>query len=100
MIKLKILKVKKNHEYILQEIKSKAEHSLIINFYDTKAPKVGDFIRMHESLLNRHSENFAQPYFFANLFSDYGRDIEFLREEEVICLYYKDSKVILKRIYG
>lgn len=96
ILSLKIKEIKEYNEYILQDMTTKQKHSLVLEFYKLNNPKVGDVLLLDESLLNRNSKNFSQPYAFEKL----DNEEKNISENDLACLVCKDKKYILKRIYG
>ncbi len=97
MVKLQILEIKDFNEYVLYDSKNKTKTSLILEFYEMDKPNVKDFLFLHESLLNKNSENFAQPYAFKPI--DNKNDNRFY-EPDYAGLHTDEKDIILERIYG
>lgn len=95
-IELKIKEKKENNEYILKDIKTSKEYSVIMEFYDIDSPKKGDILIISEKLLDLNYEGYCQPYAFT-LFKN---DINNLNKNDIIGLITSKEKFVLKRIYG
>lgn len=100
MVTLEVLKKNENDEYLLKERKTGKKFSLVFVFYDSAQPEMGDVIVLHESLLDRKSNNFCQPYYFGGLENSFGRESEILGDDELLYLHCKDKQMIFKRLYG
>lgn len=96
ILSLKIKEIKEYNEYILQDMTTKKQYSLILEFHRLNNPKIGDVLLLDASLLNRNSKNFSQPYAFEKL----DNEEKNIGENDLACLVCKDKKYILKRIYG
>lgn len=92
---LKIKQINKFNEYILQDVKTKKMHRLILEFYRIE-PKVDDLIVINEKLLDPKSDLYIQSYAFEEL----GEIESNLDETDLAGLITKDKKYILKRMYG
>ena len=92
---LKIKQINKFNEYILQDVKTKKMHRLILEFYKIE-PKVGDLIVINEKLLDPKSDLYIQSYAFEE-FNEIENNLD---EADLAGLITKDKKYILKRIYG
>ncbi len=95
-IGLKIVKINKFNQYVLQDTKTKEEFKLILEFYGMFKPKVDDILLIDKRLLDHKNEWFSQPYAF-EIFND---DEDDLKEIDLVGLLTKNKKYILKRIYG
>lgn len=95
-LKLKILKINKYNEFILQDQDSKKEYSLILEFYGINKPKINDILLLDERLLDKNYKGYSQPYAFEK-FNDSDKN---LNETDLVGLVSKDKKYILKRVYG
>ena len=94
-VSLKIKQINKFNEYILQDVKTKKKHRLILEFYGIN-PNVGDLIMINEKLLDPKSELYIQSYAFEKL-----DEIENnLDETDLAGLMSNDKKYVLKRMYG
>lgn len=94
-VSLKIKRINKFNEYILQDVKTKKKHRLILEFYGIN-PKVGDLIMINEKLLDPKSEHYIQSYAFEKL----GEIENNLDETDLAGLMSNDKKYVLKRMYG
>ena len=92
---LKIKRINKFNEYILQDVKTNKKHRLILEFYGIN-PKVGDLIMVNEKLLDPKSEHYIQSYAFEKL----GEIESNLDETDLAGLMSNDKKYVLKRMYG
>lgn len=91
-VSLKIKRINKFNEYILQDVKTNKKHRLILEFYG----KVGDLIMVNEKLLDPKSEHYIQSYAFEKL----GEIESNLDETDLAGLMSNDKKYVLKRMYG
>ena len=76
------------------------EYKLIFDFYGVEKPNIGDEILIHETLLDKTSKNYTQPYFF-EVIEDF--DVKLLEKTEYssyIALRIKNKIYTLKRVYG
>ena len=94
-LSLKIMQINKFNEYILQDIKTKKTHRLILEFYKIN-PNVGDIILISEKLLDPKSDLYIQSYAFEEL-EEITKNLD---EADLAGLITKDKKYILKRMYG
>ena len=94
-LSLKIMQINKFNEYILQDVKTKKTHRLILEFYGI-SPKVGDMILLNEKLLDPKSDLYVQSYAFEELD---GKENN-LDEMDLAGLITNNKKHILKRMYG
>lgn len=94
-VSLKIKRINKFNEYILQDVKTNKKHRLILEFYGIN-PKVGDLIMINEKLLDPKSEHYIQSYAFEKL----GEIENNLDETDLAGLMSNDKKYVLKRMYG
>lgn len=94
-LSLKIMQINKFNEYILQDVKTKKTHRLILEFYGIN-PKVGDMILLNEKLLDPKSDLYVQSYAFEELD---GKENN-LDEMDLAGLITNNKKHILKRMYG
>lgn len=94
-VSLKIKRINKFNEYILQDVKTNKKHRLILEFYGIN-PKVGDLIMVNEKLLDPKSEHYIQSYAFEKL----GEIESNLDETDLAGLMSNDKKYVLKRMYG
>ena len=92
---LKIRQINKFNEYILQDIKTKRTHRLILEFYGIN-PKVGDIILLNEELLDPKSDLYIQSYAFEK-FNEIENNLD---KADLAGLITKDKKYVLKRMYG
>ena len=53
-LKLKIIKINKFNEFILQDQDSEKEYSLILEFYGINKPKINDILLLDERLLDKN----------------------------------------------
>ncbi len=95
-LKLKILKINKYNEFILQDQDSKKEYSLILEFYGINKPKINDILLLDERLLDKNYKGYSQSY----AFEKFNDDDKNLNETDLVGLVSKDKKYILKRVYG
>ena len=100
-VSLKIISINKNNEYVLQNEKSKKQHTLMLEFYNVKNPKVGDRLFISKNLLDINFEGFCQPYAFtvANE-NEIEKFAQNNFDNEIAVLFNSNNKTILKRIYG
>lgn len=94
-LSLKIMQINKFNEYILQDVKTKKTHRLILEFYGIN-PKVGDMILLNEKLLDPKSDLYVQSYAFEELDGNENN----LDEMDLAGLITNNKKHILKRMYG
>ena len=94
-LSLKIKQINKFNEYILQDVKTKRIHRLILEFHGID-PKVGDVILLNEKLLNPKSDLYIQSYAFEE-FKEIENNLD---KADLAGLITKDKKYILKRMYG
>ena len=95
-VSLKIIKINKYGQYILEDIVTKAKYSFILEFYDLDKPQVNDILVLDKSMTDTNSKEFSQPYAFEPLKDD---DMDIVAKD-IAGLVTKDKKYILKRIYG
>lgn len=94
-LSLKIRQINKFNEYILQDVKTKKTHRLILEFYGIN-PKLGDIILLNEKLLDPKSDLYVQSYAFEKL-NEIENNFD---ETDLAGLMSNDKKYILKRMYG
>ena len=95
-LKLKIIKINKFNEFILQDQDSEKEYSLILEFYGINKPKINDILLLDERLLDKNYKGYSQPYAFEK-FNDSDKN---LNVTDLVGFVSKDKKYILKRVYG
>lgn len=95
MVEVKIKKINKFHFFTLVD-ENNNEYELQFQFYGMNEPSVDDVIIIHESLLDRKSPSFAQPYAFqiVDCFCENVNNAEFIAVKTF------KNKYILKRVYG
>lgn len=98
---VEIVEITPFNEYILREIASGKNHSLILEFYNCPKVKIGDKITLSTVLFQKTWRNYAQPYAFEK--SNYTK--EFIKENNIsyndlIGLNNGNEKILLHRIYG
>lgn len=93
---LKVVRINKYNEFILQDKDSKKEYSLILEFYGIDKPKVNDVLFLNEKLVDKNYEGYSQPYAFEMLNDDDNN----LNGIDIVGLVSKGKKYILKRVYG
>lgn len=98
MVKLQILR-NENHKYILQD-KNGKKYIVYFNFYDVDKPESGDYIYIHEELLNPKHEYYSTHYIFGDLKNKYGRNMENIEDIDIIKLKKYNLEIYLKRLYG
>ena len=94
-----IVKIKRFGNYILKDLNTKEEKSLIMQFFEVE-PKVGDKILLHDKVFDKTLPSFSQPYVFAPT----KEKVE-LKEDKIInidtaILIVNNKKIMLKRIFG
>ena len=94
MVELKIVKITKYNEYILQEDKNK--HSLALEFYNMPQPQVGDILLAPKEILDTKSLNYVHFLCFMPL----KEGDKPLRETDTFGLHTKNKNYVLKRVYG
>lgn len=94
---LKIEKCLPFGAFLFFDEKTKKRVELVLQFYGIDAPKVGDHIFLHESLLDKKNKNFTQPYCFELFEGDFPQK-EF--DAEFAVLKTDDKVFVLKRVYG
>lgn len=93
MVELKIKKIEKNVNYVLEN-KSGGEIPIVLEFHDCENPEVGDVL-----IFNKEPKK-NQFYAFGSLESGFGRKIIDGKDEDLLCIMRNSKKTILKRIYG
>lgn len=99
MVALKV-KSKNRAMYNLENDETKENFRLLFEFYGVEEPTVGDYIIMHKRLLDRTSEEFAQPYAFEQCADKSFDDVKKLNDTEYAIIVSGNKKIVLKRIYG
>lgn len=94
-IVLRIKQINEFNEYILQDIDSKKEYRLILEFCGI-SPKVDDILSLNKNLVDPKSKLYIQSYAFERL----DNDEDNLDEVDFAGLVTDDKKYRLKRIYG
>ena len=95
MVKLKVVKVDKFDEYVLEDDKKK-QHFLSLGFYDMPKLEVGDVIYLQEAWLNTKSLNFVHSLYFAPI-NENEKDV---KESDLIGICTKGKNLVIKRVYG
>lgn len=99
MKKLEIIK-QNNYEYCFKDENSN-EFNLNLEFLDIEQkPKIGDYIYMHEELLDSQYDGYCSSYTFGSVDSKYGKQNIALDDVDVIKLVIDKKGIILKRLYG
>ena len=98
MIKLQIVR-NDNKKYILQD-KNGKKYILYFDFFDIDKPGFGDYIYIHEELLNPKHEYYSTNYIFGGLENKYGRTITDKNHIDVIKIKKNNFEIFLKRLYG
>lgn len=93
MKKLKILKIN-NGKYDLKDDKN-FEYQIYINFYDMEFDLIiDDIIYISDELLKEKILSFGE------LNSNYGRELNFNNNVDIIMIKHREKKIYLKRLYG
>ena len=99
MIKLEIVD-KNNFDYILKDIKENI-YNLNMEFLDIEQKiEIGNYVFLHEKLLNSKYVGYSTSYTFGNLENKYGKDNIELNDIDVIKVVMNDKSIYLKRLYG
>ena len=99
MIKLKIVK-KNKQKYILSDIFNN-EFIVYLDFIGIDViPKEGNYICMHEELLNSGYEGYSNNYTFGDINSKYGKSDIKENDIDSMLLICDDKQIKLKRLYG
>ena len=98
MVKLQIVEKKNGLYSLIDEEKRKYEIGLEI--HDIDEPEVGDFIFIHNELLNPRYEGYSTFYAFGNLENKYGKSNIILGDIDVIRIEKNNNEILLKRLYG
>ena len=98
MVALTIKEVNQYGKYVL--VGENISINLVLEFYNTKKPKVGDKILIHEKLLNKNSSLFTQPYSFEINQEYKPEEIKNMDDMEYAVLKSGGKYVSLKRVYG
>lgn len=75
-------------------------YELIIDFYGIEKPSVGSTILMHENLLDKKNECYAQPYSFEYYMEYEDNKVVPVEGTEYLVLHDNKKSFIMKRIYG
>lgn len=93
---MKKVTIKDKEDYIYYLIDNNNEYELKIEFYDLNIlPKKGDNFYLDEKLLR---EKILLSFGLIN--NNDGKDINLLKEDEILILYNGKEKIYLKRYYG
>jgi len=98
MIACIIDEVLQYNTYILMTKSGRSE--LILEFLGIDKPKSGDKLLIHESLLDKKSKLFTQPYAFESVDATNLSKIKKENDAEYIILHTNNKNVLLRRIYG
>lgn len=94
MKKILINKIDNYVYYLLDE--KNIEYKLQLEFYDiNNLPKIGDYLYVNEKLLN---EQILLSFGLIN--SQDGKDINLLKDEEILVWVGNYDKIYFKRYYG
>jgi hypothetical protein len=100
MIKLEIVEKKGEYEYCLED-DEKHEYKINLDFLDIEEkPKTGDYIFIHEELLDTSYEGYNASYTFGNLENKYGKENIKIDDIDVIKIAKDNIEIYLKRLYG
>lgn len=100
MVLLKIISEQNGVYELKKKNNLSPTYKLIIDFYGVEKPFVGSTILMHENLLNKRYEGYAQPYFFEYYMEYEDNKIVPVEGTEYIVLHDDKKSIIMKRIYG
>ena len=95
MVELKIVKIEKFDEYVLEE--GRKQHSLALGFYNMPKPKLGDVLIVPEEWLNTKSPDFVHSLYFEPLENN---DNDEVKESDIVALHTKSKNYVIKRVYG
>lgn len=99
MVKLKIVNID-NYVYDLKNSEDKT-YQINLEFLDMeKKPQAGDYIYMHNELLNPRYAGYSISYTFGNLENPYGKKDVHLGDIDVITVIIDEKEIFLKRLYG
>lgn len=99
MIKLEIVN-KNNYEYKFKDERGN-NYILDLEFLDIKGkPEIGDYIYMHEKLLNPKYEGYNTSYTFGSLGNKYGKENIVIGDVDIIKFVIDKKEIYLKRLYG
>ena len=98
-MELKIINIESNIFTLLNN--SNETYDLKLKFYgiDTE-PKIGDFIKINDKLLDKTYKEYSKSYMFGPLNEPYGRDIKDENHPDIITLKLKGKTITLKRFFG
>lgn len=100
MRELKIFSIK-NNRYLLIDKESKNEYLLDLYFFDIDFNvEVGDTIIFNEKLLDKNYIEYSEEYYFGGIEDDCGREINSLKDTDLIAINKDYKKFYLKRLYG
>ena len=94
-----ILEKKKYGNYILKDVETGKQCSLIFQFFGVE-PKVGDKISFHKKLLDKTFAGFAQPYAFEPIKSSKDALLNIGKDLDLAVLVCGNKKIMLKKVYG
>lgn len=99
MKKLVIVK-QDNYEYFFRD-ENANEYILNIEFLDIEQkPKTGDYIYIHDELLNPQYEGYSLNYTFGRIESKYGKQKIEVDDIDLIKIVVSNKGIMLKRLYG
>ena len=86
---------------LLLENHAGEEKKMKMKFFDLpREIQKGDKIFIHSELLDKNYKEFADVYYFGDIKSDYGRDIQDKNNPDFFILVQDNKEIFLKRFYG
>lgn len=100
MIKFEVIDKKDFDTYILKNIESGREHSIMFVFYGGVRLDIGDEISLPIELTNRNYEGYAQPYCYEVTTKKLEELIDVVQRKDFAIIKSNNKTIFLKRIYG
>ena len=98
MKKLQIIK-KENSLYKFKD-EEEREYEIALEIHDFEEPNEGDYIYMHNELINPKYEGYSTFYAFGNLVNKYGKENISTDDIDVIRVIKNKEEILMKRLYG
>ena len=96
---LQIQKIGKYNSYTCL-LEDNSQITLVLEFYNTVAPQVGDKILINSELLDKSNKHYTQPYSFTSTKELTAKQIKELEHINFAVLKHNKKYIALKRIYG
>ena len=98
-MELKIINIQSNKFTLLNNSNETYELKLIFYGIDTE-PKIGDYIKINDNLLDKTYKEYSKSYMFGPLNEPYGRKVKDENDIDVISIKSGSKTILLKRFFG